>query len=142
MSFKRHIIKERFDISVTASDETFKGEFELDKNANFLIGLLLTSDRDESLFYRGSQKIQLNDIELFPEGFESKLLMSGLNVEPDRRMITLGELPTGNGRLDIVYRDIDHAYANFVPYRVTVYAFSVVEKSISQRHEKDDHSPD
>jgi hypothetical protein len=140
MSFKRHIIKERFDISVTASDETFKGEFELDKNANFLVGILITSDRDELLFYRGSQKIQLNDIELFPEGFESKLLMSGLNCEPDRRMITLGELPTGNGKLDIVYKDRDHVSAVFTPYRVTIYAFSVVEKSEIPHHEKDNNT--
>lgn len=130
MSFKHHLIKERFDISVTSSDESFKGEFELDKNANYLLGIAITSDRDDLLYYRGSQKMLLNDIELFPEGFESKLLMSGLNVAPDQRMITLGELATGNGKLDILYQDSTNPSASFTPYRVTIYAFSVVEKPV------------
>lgn len=122
------MIKERFDVSVDDQNNTFRGEFELDKNAKFLLGIIITSDRDDLLFYRGSQKIQLNDTELFPEGFESKLLMSGLNVAPDDRMITLGEIPTGNGRLEVVYKDQYHDFANsFAPYRVTIYAFSVVE---------------
>ncbi len=128
MSFKHHLIKERFDISITAQDQSFKGEFELDKNANYLLGIAVTSDRDDLLFYRGSQKMLLNDMELFPEGFESKLLLSGLNVAPDQRMITLGEIETGNGKLDILYKDTDHVNAPFIPYRVTIYTFSVVAK--------------
>jgi len=130
MSYKNHLIKERFDLQITAEDESFKGEFELDKNAKYLLGIIVTSDRDDLLFYRGSQKIQLNDTELFPEGFESKLLMSGLNVAPDDRMITLGELPTGNGRLDVLYTDKSHMFAtSWAPYRLTIYTFSVVELS-------------
>ncbi len=131
MSFKHHLIKERFDISVTSANESFKGEFELDKNANFLLGIALTSDRDDLLFFRGSQKMLLNDIELFPEGFESKLLLSGLNVAPDERMITLGEIATGNGKLDILYKDSNHVNAAFTPYRVTIYTFSIVEKPVN-----------
>jgi hypothetical protein len=131
MSFKHHLIKERFDISVTSADASFKGEFELDKNANYLLGIAITSDRDDLLFYRGSQKMLLNDIELFPEGFESKLLMSGLNVAPDQRMITLGEIATGNGKLDVLYKDTTHPNATFTPYRITIYAFSVVEKPVT-----------
>jgi len=128
MSFKYHLIKERFDIAVTSANQSFKGEFELDKNANYLLGIALTSDRDDLLFYRGSQKMLLNDVELFPEGFESKLLLSGLNVAPDERMITLGEIRTGNGKLDILYKDSDHINAVFAAYRVTIYAFSAVDK--------------
>lgn len=131
MSYKHNLIKERFDIQVTASGGSFRGEFELDKNANFLLGIILTSDRDDLLFLRGSQKIQLNDTELFPEDFESKLLMSGLNVAPDNRMITLGELPTGNGKLDVLFKDFENPQSLFAPYRVTVYTFSVAELSKS-----------
>lgn len=123
MSFKLHLIKERFDIEVTSANRQYKASFELDKNANELLGIALTSDRDDLLFYRGSQKIQLNDRELFPEGFESKLLMSGLNVAPDERMITVGSIPTGNGVLDVWYTDVDHDLGVFVPYRVSVYTF-------------------
>ena len=129
MSYKHNIIKERFDLKVTESNQTFKAEFELDKNANYVIGLAITSDRDDLLFYRGTQKIQLNDKELFPENFESRLLMSGINVSPNNRMIKVGALDAGNGRLEVWFKDQDHANAKFTPYRVTIYTFSLVDKS-------------
>ena len=130
MNFNRHLIKERFDMLITSSGDYTKAEFELDKIARYLVGIAITSDREEMLFYRGSQKILLNDIELFPEGFESKLLLSGLNVPPDERMITLGELETGNGKLDILYKDTDLTGISFIPYRVTIYTFCSTNKPL------------
>lgn len=125
MSFKQHIIKERFDLIITAEGEHYKAEFALDKSAKYLLGISVTADRDDLLFHRGSNRIYLNEKELFPEGFESKLLMAGLNVPPDQRMITLGELPTGNGMLDVNFKDSAHPLVAFVPYRVSFYAYSV-----------------
>ncbi len=126
MSFKHNLIKERFDLTISTAGSSVKGEFELDKNAKHLIGIAITSDRDDLLYYRGSQKIMLNDIEIFPEDFESRLLLCGLHVPPDQRMVTLGNLSTGNGKLDILYKDFNSALTTFSPYRVTFYAFSVV----------------
>ena len=128
MSYKHNIIKERFDLKITESNRVFKGEYELDKNANFVIGIGVTSDRDDLLFYRGTQKIQLNDKELFPEEFESRLLMSGLNVSPNNRMIKVGCIASGNGRFEVWFKDQNHPAARFVPYRVTFYIYSKVEK--------------
>ncbi len=125
-SYKHNIIKERFDLKVEEPNSTVKETFELDKNAQIVKGILITSDRDELLFYRGSQKIQLNDQELFPENFESRLLMAGLNVAPDNRAITLGDIESGNGRLEVSYTDKDHLNAEFTPYRVSIYTFSIV----------------
>lgn len=138
MSYKHNIIKERFDLKITAANEVFKGEFELDKNSNYLIGIVITSDRDDLLFYRGSQKIQFNDSELFPEGFESRLLMSGINVSPNHRMVKTGTIETGNKRLEMWYKDQDHANAQFTPYRVTIYTFSLAEKCECEEHEDHD----
>lgn len=131
MSYKHEIIKERFDLKVETPNSTVKAEFELDKHAHFVQGILITSDRDELLFYRGSQKIQLNDSELFPEHFESRLLMAGLNVAPDDRPISLGNIPTGNGRLEITYTDKAHLNTTFTPYRISFYTFSVIELTAS-----------
>ncbi|MGV6861007.1 MAG: hypothetical protein ACWA41_04500 [Putridiphycobacter sp.] len=128
MKYKHNIIKERFDLKVTAPNQVFKAEFELDKNANFVIGIGLTSDRDDLLFYRGSQKIQLNDQELFPENFESRLLMSGINVAPNDRMVKLGSIEAGNGKLEVWFKDENHLNTKFTPYRVTIYTFALVEK--------------
>lgn len=128
MCYKHNIIKERFDLRITTENGTTKGEFELDHNANYLLGIGITSDQEEQMFYRGSQKIQINDKELFPENFETKLLMCGLNVPPDQRMITVGEIETGNGKLEIWYKDSPSAHQEFEPYRVTIYTFSLVNK--------------
>ncbi|MBL4625138.1 MAG: hypothetical protein JKY42_08375 [Flavobacteriales bacterium] len=138
MSYKHNIIKERFDIKVDAANQVFKGEFELDKNANYVIGIALTSDRDDLLFYRGTQKIQLNDQELFPEDFESRLLMSGINVAPDNRTITIGNIRSGNGRLEVWFKDTDHPAVKFTPYRVTIYVFSTVEKCDHQHKQNEE----
>lgn len=122
---KLQIIKERFDLQATEGGTT-KAQFELDKNAKFLIGIAITSDLDAKLYFRGSQKIQINDKELFPENYESKLLLSGLNVAPDERMVDLGVVPTGNGKLDVWFTDTKHAEVPFAPYRVSVYTYSVL----------------
>lgn len=128
MNYKHNIIKERFDIKIKEAGQGYKGEFELDKNACIITAIALTSDRDDLLFYRGTQKIQLNDQELFPEDFESKLLMSGLNVAPNQRAVSIGDLPAGNGKLDVYYTDTDHVAASFTPYRVTIYVFSKIDQ--------------
>lgn len=136
MSYKHNIIKERFDIEITAANQVFKGEFELDKNANHVTGIALTSDRDDLLFYRGSQKIQINDQELFPEDFESRLLMAGINVAPNNRAISIGNISSGNGRVEMWYKDKNHTSTRFTPYRVTIYVFSIV-KLCENGHNKD-----
>ena len=124
MSYKHNYIKERFDIQVNNPNETIKKEWELDKNADILIGVGITSDNEEQVYYRGSQKIQMNDSELFPEEFESKLLMSGLAVPPNQRMIKVGMVKTGNGLVEVWYKDTNHPSSKFAPYRVTFYFFS------------------
>ncbi|HYD23024.1 MAG TPA: hypothetical protein VEB40_16185, partial [Flavipsychrobacter sp.] len=66
------IIKKRFDIQVTEADKVFSGSFELDKDISFIRGILLTSNKDDLMYYRGSQKIEINKQEIVPEGYESK----------------------------------------------------------------------
>ena len=124
MSFKHNIIKERLDVSITAANVVTKAEFQLDRNATYLYGIATTCDNEQSLFYRGSQKVQVNDRELFPEDFESKLLMSSLSVPPNSRMVKTGLVEIGNGRVEVWYKDSDHVRSPFAPYRVTFYFFS------------------
>ncbi|MCH2216321.1 MAG: hypothetical protein MK086_14235 [Flavobacteriales bacterium] len=127
MSYKHNILKERFDLEVSTANSTIKGEWELDKNANILFGVAVTSDNEELIYYRGTQKMQVNDQELFPEEFETKLLMSGLSVAPNQRMVKVGNVETGNNRVEVWYKDQDHPKTRFVPYRITFYFFSKVK---------------
>jgi len=101
--------------------------FELDKNIVSVTGILFTSDKDDLLYYRGSQKVEINKEEIFPENYESKLLLSGINVSPDNRYYDLGNQPAGNGTIKVQYKDIEDSRAAFVPYRVSLYVECVMQ---------------
>ena len=127
MNYKHDIIKERFDIQIDTPNDIKKVEWELDPNAEIMFGITVTSDQEEQLYYRGSQKIRLNDQELFPEDFESKLLMSGLSVSPNHRMVKIGDVKSGNNRVEVWFKDQDHPNLKFSPYKVSFYLFSKVK---------------
>lgn len=111
----------RFDIDVTAANETYSAEFELDKDVKFVKGILLGADQDEQLYYRGSQQLTVNGREYLPENFESKYLMTGINTDPNRRFFELKDAEAINGKIRVVYKDTDNVNCAFSAYRVSVY---------------------
>lgn len=114
------IVKKRFDIAVTASDRIFSQTFELDKNITFIKGILLTADKEDLLYYRGSQRIEVNKQEIFPENYETKLLMCGINVSPNARYY-VANIPVGNGLVRMEYKDSNDTRMTFESYRVSLY---------------------
>lgn len=114
-------IKKRYDIDVTSANELHTKTFELDKTVEKIHGVLFSSDRDDLMYYRGSGKIEINSEEIFPEGYETKLLMSGLNVSPNDRYYNLGGVPPGNFKVKVEYRDTPDTRLLFTPYRVSIY---------------------
>jgi hypothetical protein len=115
------IVKKRFDVAITAADKIYSQSYELDKTITFIKGILLTADKEDLLYYRGSQKIEVNKQEVFPEGYESKLLMTGINISPNQRYYDTGNLPVGNGIVKIEYRDQNDTRLPFEPYRISIY---------------------
>jgi hypothetical protein len=120
-------IKKRFDVSVTEKSKPVSKTFELDKAIKFIKGVLLTADKDDLLYYRGTLKLEMNKEEIFPEGYEAKLLMSGISVAPNLRWYDIGQRPTGNRELKIEYQDSDDGRSQFVPYRVSLYVLAETE---------------
>lgn len=123
-------VKKRFDIQITSANQNVTKTFELDKNIKSVKGLLLTSDKDDLLYYRGSQKIEINKEEYFPDNYESKLLMSGINVSPKSRYYDLGTVNPGNGNIRLVYQDTDDGRTVFAAYRVSLYVDCEMEDSL------------
>lgn len=111
----------RFDFNVDTANQTYNQEFELDKDVRIITGLLLTSDQDDQLYYRGAQAIDLNGKEYFPDNYESKLLMSGINVRVNHRYYDIGKYDVLNGKIKITYTDTDSVVAAFSAYRVSLY---------------------
>ena len=58
---------------VDADGQPVSKKFDLDKNVKVVHGIMMSSDRPNLLFYRGSQRIELSGEELYPEDFESKI---------------------------------------------------------------------
>lgn len=122
------LIKKRYDILVSGDNKTITKTFELDKNIKSVKGVLVTSDKDDLLYYRGTQKIEINSEEYFPENYESKLLMSGVNVAPKQRFYDLENVPAGNGIIKMSYTDADDGRTLFEAYRVSLYVNCEIEE--------------
>ncbi len=133
MQNKNAMIKteyKRFDLKVTEPNKTVSQSFELDKNFVAVKGLMLTSNRRDLLFFRGSQRIEINKDELFPDEYLSEMLMSGLSVPIDRRYHSLGTIDTGNKIVKMDFKDSDAFGTAFAPY--TVHLFLKCDKDDSQ----------
>jgi hypothetical protein len=115
------IVEKRFDIHVTIAGQTVSGKFELEKTAKVIKGIKITSDREELLFYRGTQKIEINGKERFEDNYESKNLQCSLNVDINKRYKDLLNTEPGNGIIAITYTDNPHPLYAFSIYRVSLY---------------------
>jgi len=114
-------IHKAFSFTVDTPNQSYNKKFDLDKNVSLLLGLLISSSDPKKLFYRGSQRIELSGDELYPEDYESKLLMSGISVPPNEKYVSLGNgVLSGNGEVKMLYKDTDNANAVFEPYVVTL----------------------
>lgn len=123
-------IRKRYDLSrLNTAGATIKDDFELDKGTLKVKGILLTSDRDEMLFYRGIIQIQINGEEVIPDEYHAKLLMSGLGVAPRDRYLPLDVEP-GNGKVKVTFTDQDHPVQVFDPYTTSVYLETEIEEYV------------
>lgn len=113
---------------VSASEEaTEKEEFDFDPSTLKVEAVQVTSDAPEKAYFRGSQKMTINGEEIFPDDYESKLLLSNVGVPAKDRFVPLGEIDPGNKKLKIEYKDTDHSSAPFADYTVT-YVFKTLVK--------------
>jgi hypothetical protein len=130
MSHRLKVIKEWVDILVTAPNQKFKESFEVDKHVTKIIGLALSTNIDAMPYYRGTQRIAINEKEIYPEGYESKLLQHGFNVPVNERIVSFGEeLDPGNRKVEIDFTDSDHPFMPFQPYRIRLYVYSKIDES-------------
>jgi hypothetical protein len=115
------LVDKVYSFTVDAQNAPFNKTFDLDKNVKLVRGIILSSDKPNMLFYRGSQRIEISGDEIFPEDFESKLLMSGMAVCPDQKYRTLGSgVVAGNGEVKILYKDTQNPNASFTIYKVII----------------------
>ncbi len=118
---EKRLVDKIYTFLVDADGQPVSKKFDLDKNVKVVHGIMMSSDRPNLLFYRGSQRIELSGEELYPEDYESKMFMSGLGVAPDLRYKSLGNgVVAGNGELKIQYKDTANPNAPFAVYKVII----------------------
>ena len=120
-------IRKRFDLQITAANSQVQITAEMEKSIIAYKGLLFTSNMDDMLYFRGSARIEINKEEIYPDGYESKLLMSGINVSPNHRYVDLKEMKVGNGQVKVEFQDTDDGRTVFQAYRVSLYLECLME---------------
>ena len=116
-----NIVYKTFSFLVDTPITSYTKKFDLDKNIKLVRAMMLSSNKPNQLFFRGSQKFEINGDELYPEDYESRLLMSGISVPPNERYVDMGDaVLSGNGEVKIVYKDTDNTLAAFDPYLVII----------------------
>jgi hypothetical protein len=120
--------KKKFNLLVTTANSTVSQTFELEKTIVSIKGLLVNSNYNDLLYYRGSQRIEINKDEIFPDGYDSQLLMSGINLPPNERYYDLEGMKPGSGIVRIDYTDADDGRTAFTPYRVSLHLDVLMDK--------------
>lgn len=113
------IIYKRYTIAVDGANASYSKKFDLDKNIKSVTAMQITSDKPEQIYNRGSQKLEISGDEIYPEDYETKLLMSGISVAPDSRFVELGNVQPGNGEIKVLYKDFNGPVA-FSAYSVVL----------------------
>lgn len=105
-------IRKVFTFSVNEANKSYNPlNWELNKKTIAVKALQLSSDYPDKLYYRGAQRIEIGGDEIFPEGFDSKFLMSSVSVGPHERFFQLGDVLPGDLSVKVRYEDKDHQRA-------------------------------
>jgi hypothetical protein len=112
METKTREIRKTFSFRVDQANKVYTPlNWELPKKTKYVRGIQLTSDFPNKLYYRGAQKIEIGGDELFPEGFDSKILISSISVAPRERFFELGDVLPGDLSVKVRFEDNDHERA-------------------------------
>lgn len=109
----------RIKLQVPLANQSVSKIIELDKSIVRIKGVCMTSSKDDLMYCRGSQKIEINNKEYYPEDTESKLLMFGINNS--KRFDRIDDGNPGNGSVKITYKDEDDGRTVFSHYGVSLY---------------------
>jgi hypothetical protein len=102
-------IRKVFTFLVNEANKAYSPlNWELNRKTIAVKAIQLSSDYPDKLYYRGAQRIEIGGDEIFPEGFDSKFLMSSVSVGPHERFFQLGDVLPGDLSVKVRYEDKDH----------------------------------
>ena len=109
-------IYKTFSFPVNEANKAITANFELDKNIVGIKGLMVGSFRPELMYLRGSQRIEISKVEIFPDNYLTQWLMVGISTPMNDRFKKLKDVIPGNRTVRIDYKDSDDGRTAFAPY--------------------------
>lgn len=123
-------IYKTFSFPVNEANKTITANFELDKNVVGIKGLMVGSFRPELMYLRGSQRIEISKVEIFPDNYLTQWLMVGISTPMNDRFKKLKDVLPGNRTVRIDYKDADDGRTEFKPYTYHIAIECEIDDSI------------
>jgi len=121
MSQLRNIKYQKIDLTVAAANDVVSTKgVTTDRSYKKVKGIQITCT-DENATKQGIfDKFEINLREIYCDGFEIKLISSGMDVPPNDRFDHDVDEEAANSTVDITYKDMNVAGTAF-PYTISVY---------------------
>ena len=109
-----------FNLQITDAGKTVKKTFEVDKSVVLIQAVMLTSNREELMYCRGTLRLEINKDEIFTEDTPVKKIYALPSVDANHRPYRIGNISTGNGLITFEYTDSEDSRTVFAPYTVSL----------------------
>jgi hypothetical protein len=106
-------------IAITASGIEVPVEFNTEKGYAMVTGVTTNSSDRNAYLGCYFNRFEINNREIFPEGYEVKMITTGIDVPADDRFYSKIMEPADGTKVSIKYKDGGNA--NAYPYTATIY---------------------
>lgn len=111
---------EKIEISVDSSGKEIEFSHITEIDHNCIIGIAQVFSNIEAL-PNSTLRLEIDSQEVFPKGFESKMIFAGDDVPPDDRFIRTVNRDVKQDRITGKFTDGGALEGSFVPYTANIY---------------------
>ncbi|MGQ0829403.1 MAG: hypothetical protein ACT4ON_13525 [Bacteroidota bacterium] len=121
MTLLRNIKYQKIDLTIAAANDVVSTKgVTTDRSYKKVKGIQVTCTDGEAHELGSFDKFEINSREIYCNGYEIKLIFSGIDVAPNERFDKEVDEEAENSTVDITYRDKNVAGTIF-PYTVSIY---------------------
>lgn len=110
----------KISLQFTAPNEVKKYDTNLDRSIKSISAVCMTADLNAKAYNRCTIRLDVENKEVFKEGFEAKNLMSGLDCPPSQRAVVINR-ETPSSTILFEAKDNNHSAEIFENYTVNLY---------------------
>lgn len=110
----------KISLRFTSANEVKKYDTNLDTSIKSISAVYMTADLNAKLYNRCTIRLDVENKEVFKDGFEAKNLMSGLDCPPSKRATAINR-ETPSSTILFEAKDNNHSTEVFAAYTVNLY---------------------